>query len=81
MSMLAAIQAPIILMSQNRQSDKDRLSAQHDYEVNLKSELEIMALNEKIDLLRKQQWNELISIQKEQLALLSQLVEELKKKH
>jgi len=42
--MLAAIQAPIILMSQNRQAYKDRLSAEHDYEVNLKAELEIMAL-------------------------------------
>jgi uncharacterized membrane protein len=80
LSMLAAIQAPIILMSQNRHADKDRLSAQHDYEVNLKSELEIMALNEKIDLLREKQWNELISIQQEQLGLLSQLIEELKKK-
>ena len=59
LSMLAAIQAPIILMSQNRQAYKDRLSAEHDYEVNLKAELEIMALHEKIDLLREQQWTEL----------------------
>ena len=80
LSMLAAIQAPIILMSQNRHAERDRLSAQHDYEVNLKAELEIMALNEKIDLLREQQWNDLISIQKEQLGLLSQLVEGLKEK-
>jgi Predicted membrane protein len=49
--MLAAVQAPIILMSQNREADKDRLSAEHDYEVNLKAELEIMALHEKVDLL------------------------------
>lgn len=80
LSMVAAIQAPIILMSQNRHADKDRLSAQHDYEVNLKAELEIMALNEKIDLLREKQWNELISIQQEQLGLLDQLIEELRKK-
>ena len=53
LSMLAAIQAPIILMSQNRQAYKDRLSAEHDYEVNLKAELEIMVLHEKIDLLRR----------------------------
>ena len=53
LSMLAAIQAPIILMSQNRQSDKDRISAEHDYEVNLKAELEIMLLHEKIDLLAR----------------------------
>ena len=72
--MLAAIQAPIILMSQNRQAYKDRLSAEHDYEVNLKAELEIMALHEKIDLLREKQWSELISIQQEQLRLLSQLI-------
>ena len=55
LSMLAAIQAPIILMSQNRQAYKDRLSAEHDYEVNLKAEIEIMALHEKIDLLRDKQ--------------------------
>jgi uncharacterized membrane protein len=77
--MLAAIQAPIILMSQNRQAYKDRLSAEHDYEVNLKAELEIMALHEKIDLLREKQWSELISIQQEQLRLLSQLIKDLKK--
>ena len=79
LSMLAAIQAPIILMSQNRQASKDRLSAEHDYEVNLKAELEIMTLHEKIDLLREKQWGELISIQQEQLRLLSQLIEDLKK--
>jgi uncharacterized membrane protein len=79
LSMLAAIQAPVILMSQNRQAYKDRLSAEHDYEVNLKAELEIMALHEKIDLLREKQWSELISIQQEQLSLLGQLIEDLKK--
>ena len=77
--MLAAVQAPIILMSQNREADKDRLSAEHDYEVNLKAELEIMALHEKVDLLREKQWSELISIQQEQLKLLGQLVEGLNK--
>ena len=66
-------------MSQNRQAYKDRLSAEHDYEVNLKAELEIMALHEKIDLLREKQWSELISIQQEQLRLLSQLIKDLKK--
>jgi uncharacterized membrane protein len=76
LSMLAAIQAPIILMSQNRQAYKDRLSAEHDYEVNLKAELEIMTLHEKIDLLREKQWSELISIQQEQLKLLSQLIKD-----
>jgi uncharacterized membrane protein len=60
LSMLAAIQAPIILMFQNRQAYKDRMSAEHDYEVNLKAELKIMTLHEKIDLLREQQWIEII---------------------
>jgi len=75
LSMLASIQAPIILMSQNRQGEKDRLNAEHDYEVNLKAELEIMLLHEKIDLLREGQWTELIAIQKEQLRLLGSLIE------
>ena len=79
LSMLAAIQAPIILMSQNRQAYKDRLSAEHDYEVNLKAELEIIGLHEKVDSLREKQWSELISIQQEQLRLLRQLLEDLKK--
>lgn len=74
LSMLAAIQAPIILMSQNRQAYKDRMSAEHDYEVNLKAELEIITLHEKIDLLRDKQWGELISIQQEQITLLKRLV-------
>jgi len=78
LSMLAAIQAPIILMSQNRQAYKDRLSAEHDYEVNLKAELEIMTLHEKIDALREHQWSELISIQEQQLKLLGQLTEKMK---
>ena len=78
LSMLAAIQAPIILMSQNRQAYKDRMSADHDYEVNLKSELEIMALHEKIDVLREKQWVELLSIQQEQLRLIGQLIKDQK---
>jgi uncharacterized membrane protein len=79
LSMLAAIQAPIILMSQNRQAYKDRLSAEHDYEVNLKAELEIISLHEKVDSLKQEQWKELIAIQEKQLKLLSQLVEDLEK--
>ena len=74
LSMLAAIQAPIILMSQNRQAEKDRFSAAHDYEVNLKAELEIMLLHEKMDLLREGQWGELLAIQKKQLGLLEDLM-------
>ncbi|MBK8792729.1 MAG: DUF1003 domain-containing protein [Holophaga sp.] len=75
LSMLAAIQAPVILMSQNRHSEKDRLNAEHDYEVNLKAELEIMLLHEKIDQLREKQWEELIAIQKEQLKGLAELIQ------
>lgn len=76
LSMVAAIQAPIMLMSQNRQAHKDRLNAEHDYEVNLKAELEIMLLHEKIDLLRDKQWSELLTLQKDQLELLSALAEQ-----
>jgi len=79
LSMLAAIQAPIILMSQNRQAYKDRLNTEHDYEVDLKAELEIIGLHEKLDSLKQEQWKELILIQEEQLKLLGQLVEDLKK--
>ena len=75
LSMLAAIQAPIILMSQNRQAQKDRLSAEHDYEVNLKAELEIMLLHEKVDLLREGQWGDLLALQREQLKLLAALID------
>ncbi|MDX1915085.1 MAG: DUF1003 domain-containing protein [Methylophilus sp.] len=74
LSMLASIQAPIILMSQNRQAEIDRLNAEHDYEVNLKAELEIMLLHEKIDTLREQQWEELIALQQQQLELLGNLI-------
>ncbi len=75
LSMLAAIQAPIILMSNNRQSEKDRAHAEHDYEVNLKAELEIMLLHEKFDHLRQQQWSELLAMQREQIALLAKLLD------
>lgn len=81
LSMLAAIQAPVILMSQNRQSQKDRATAEHDYEVNLKAELEIMLLHEKIDLLRDKQWQELLAIQKEQLKLLAGLIDNTPPSH
>ena len=76
LSMLAALQAPVIMMSQNRYAAKDRVAAQHDYEVNLKSELEILALHQKIDMLREQQWAELVAMQQEQIQLLSELLEE-----
>lgn len=74
LSMLAAIQAPIIMMSQNRQATKDRLDASHDYEVNLKAEIEIMALHEKLDQMRDSQIQTLISKQQEQIELLTTLL-------
>ena len=73
LSCLAAIQAPIIMMSQNRQEAKDRLRSQHDYQVNLKAELEIRHLHEKIDHLLCHQWERLAQIQEVQLDLLSEL--------
>jgi len=73
LSCLAAIQAPVIMMSQNRQEAKDRLRARHDYQVNLKAELEIRQLHEKIDHLLSHQWERLVEIQEVQLELLSEL--------
>lgn len=73
LSCLAAIQAPIIMMSQNRQEVKDRLRSQHDYQVNLKAELEIRHLHEKIDHLLSHQWERLVQIQEIQLELLAEL--------
>jgi len=73
LSCLAALQAPVIMMSQNRQSAKDRLDAQHDYEVNMKAELEIVALHLKLDELREKQWAALLEMQQRQLELLERL--------
>jgi uncharacterized membrane protein len=73
LSMVAALQAPIIMMSQNRQGQKDRITAQHDYEVNLKAELEIMALHEKFDQLRTDQLAQMLAKHEEQLKLLTRL--------
>lgn len=73
LSCLAAIQAPIIMMSQNRQEAKDRLRSQHDYQVNLKAELEIRHLHDKIDHLLSHQWERLAQIQEIQLDLLTEI--------
>ncbi len=70
MSCLAAIQAPIIMMSQNRQEAKDRLRSENDYRVNLKAELEIRHLHEKIDHILTRQWERLAEIQQIQLELM-----------
>ncbi len=73
LSCLAAIQAPIIMMSQNRQEAKDRLRSQHDYQINLKAELEIRHLHEKVDHLLSHQWERLVAIQEVQMELLSEI--------
>ena len=76
LSTIAAIQAPIIMMSQNRQESRDRLRGEQDYKINLKAELEIRYLHEKLDLLMKNHWNRLLQIQQMQVDVL----EEIKKK-
>ncbi|RKR06682.1 PAS domain S-box-containing protein/diguanylate cyclase (GGDEF)-like protein [Kushneria sinocarnis] len=70
LSMLAAIQAPVIMMAQNRQAARDRLEAAHDHEVNLKSELEIRGLHDKLDRLRDSQW---LALVERQIRLLARL--------
>jgi len=79
LSMVAAVQAPVIMMSQNRQSAKDRAAAAHDYEVNLKAEIEIMALHDKMDQMRTVEMEAMLARQADQIALLSQLVDSLKR--
>lgn len=76
LSMTAAVQAPIIMMSQNRQAAQDRLQAKNDYEVNLKAELEIQRLHEKLDELHKGEWKDLKEIQERQLRFLERLLSE-----
>jgi uncharacterized membrane protein len=73
LSCIAAIQAPVIMMSQNRQEVKDRIRSRHDYQVNLKAELEIRQLHEKLDHLLSHQWERLVEIQEIQLELLSEM--------
>ncbi len=73
LSCIAALQAPIIMMSQNRQEAKDRLRAEHDYRINLKAELEVRQLNLKIDQLLTHQWQRLLEIQRIQTELMQEL--------
>jgi uncharacterized membrane protein len=73
LSTLAALQAPIIMMSQNRQAEKDRMQAQQDYEINLMAEVEIRDLHDKLDALRYKQWHELWHLQQRQIELLELL--------
>ena len=75
LSCLAAIQAPIIMMSQNRQEAKDRLRSENDYRVNLKAELEIRHLHEKMDHLINRQWERLAEIQQIQLEIMQDIAQ------
>ena len=79
LSMLAAIQAPVIMMSQNRAAAKDRQQAEHDYMVNLRAELEIMRLHDKVDELRTKEVEALMAQQTEALKLLRREVNDLAK--
>ena len=79
LSCLAALQAPVIMMSQNRQEEKDRERAKKDYMINLKSELEIRMLHEKLDHLIMHQQQELIEIQKVQIEMMSDILKEIKR--
>lgn len=78
LSTTAAFQAPIIMMSQNRQESKDRMRAQHDYQVNLKAELEVRNLTDKIDHLLHQEWQRLMEIQQIQTDLMEELAGRLR---
>jgi uncharacterized membrane protein len=73
LSCIAALQAPIIMMSQNRQEEKDRKRSENDYLINLKAELEIRSLNQKIDLLLAEQIKVLFDSQAKQLEILKNI--------
>ena len=79
LSCIAALQAPVIMMSQNRQEEKDRERAKKDYMINLKSELEIRMLDEKLDHLIMHQQQELIEIQKVQIEMMNDILDRIKK--
>ncbi|MGV3705866.1 MAG: DUF1003 domain-containing protein [Arcticibacter sp.] len=79
LSSIAALQAPIIMMSQNRQEEKDRMRSENDYLINLKAELEIRSLHQKLDLLVEDQIRELYEAQVAQVNLIRELYEKLEK--
>lgn len=78
LSCLAAMQAPVIMMSQNRQVEKDRLQSEDDYRTNLKSELEIRQLHSKMDVFMKKQWDRLFELQQIQIDLMEDLANKKK---
>jgi uncharacterized membrane protein len=76
LSFQAAYAAPIIMMSQNRQADKDRMQTKNDYEVDMKAEMEIMQLHEKFNELRDNYWAELVQMQQRQIEMLERIIAE-----
>ena len=80
MSCVAALQAPIIMMSQNRQEEKDRKRSENDYLINLKAELEVRALNQKLDLLVQEQIKVLFESQAKQMEILKEIQVEIAKR-
>ena len=81
LSCVAALQAPVIMMSQNRQEDKDRERSKKDYMINLKSELEIRTLHEKIDHFIMDQQQELLELQKTQIEMMNDILKQIEKKN
>jgi uncharacterized membrane protein len=75
LSMIAALQAPVIMMSQNRMAARDRVEATHDYEVNLMAEVEIRTLHDKLDQLRDHDWASLVVQQQDQIRMLERLLD------
>lgn len=75
LSCIAALQAPIIIMSQNRQAERDRMRAKEDYKVNLKAELEIRQISDKIDHMLTKQWERMIDIQQIQMELMEEIAQ------
>ena len=80
LSCIAALQAPVIMMSQNRQEEKDRERAKNDYMINLKSELEIRMLHEKVDYMLINQQEHLMQIQQIQIDMMNDIMQRLEKK-
>jgi uncharacterized membrane protein len=78
LSCIAALQAPIIMMSQNRQEEKDRKRSENDYMINLKAEMQIRSINQKIDLLLEEQIKTLFDTQEKQFGLLQEINQKLK---
>ena len=77
LSMLAAFQAPVIMMSQNRQTARDRADQEHDYEINLKTEMELMQLHDKVDVFVREQLVTMLDQQQHQIEMLGELLERL----